>query len=151
MTGRFDFEGVLESLGSEGPDSPSPRMPPPSALAKFASAAAPLGVAVSATFGDALRREGDQQRAGPGPVGQPGWPAPAQEPLMREPVLDVRQIEREIALSDDMSARDIARRRRQFLWDHHPDRSGTDSDAANRQAAIANNLFDKAIQNRRRK
>ena len=151
MMGRFDFEGVLESLGGEGVAPPSSRRTPQSAVAKFASAAAPLGVAVNATVGDALRREGDLHGAEPGRADQTDWTAPEREPLVREPLTDVRQIERELALSDDMSAREIGRRRREFLWRHHPDRSGADPDAANSHAAIANMLFDKAIQNRRRK
>ena len=146
MTGRFDFEGVLESLADEDADRSSARGASQSPVSKFGGAAAPLGVALNPTYGDAVRREGELSAAGPSrsdPVD-----LPARSP---QPPRDAKQIEFELALSDDMSAREIGRRRRQFLWEHHPDRSGAGPEAAHNESAIANMLFDRAILKRRRK
>ena len=138
----FKFEAVLESLDDAkvGPDQ---RMQ--SALAKFANMAAPLGQTVKATYGDFLRRESELPSGAGGPSKLADTNA-----LSRGFSRDIRQIELDLALSDEMSLAEIRERRREFLWRHHPDRTHN-SEEANGQVAIANMLFDRAIQKRSRR
>jgi len=139
----FNFEGVLESLDDA---EVGPHQREQSASAKFASMAVPLGQTVRATHGDFLRREIELSTAAVGPSNLADTNA-----LSRGCSKDIRQIELELALSDEMSLTEIRERRREFLWRHHPDRATHNSEEANGQAAIANMLFDRAIQKRSRK
>ena len=140
---RFNFEGVLASLDDA---EVGPHQREQSEASKFASMAAPLGQPAKATHGDFLRRESELHTAAAGPSNLADTNA-----LSQGWSKDIRQIELELALSDEMSLAEIRERRREFLWRHHPDRATHNSEEANGQAAIANMLFDRAIQKRSRK
>jgi len=138
---RLDFERILEAV-SRGDD-----LEGASAARSFANrlnrAAAPVDVSAQATYDDLKRSEGDLEDV---------RPRGAAEDRQAEPPVpglnDVGDVERELGLKDEMSLADLKRRRREYLWRHHPDRAGSDRTIATKRAAIANMLFDRAIRKR---
>jgi hypothetical protein len=62
---------------------------------------------------------------------------------------DPKAIAGELGITDHMSRHDLARLRRRFALDNHPDRVDyTDRDAATRRMMIANMLIDSALKQR---
>lgn len=71
-------------------------------------------------------------------------PPPAPEPP--RPSARPQDIADEIALAGLRTPADIARARRRFMWDNHPDRRGDlDRALANQRVATANMLLDQAL------
>ena len=74
------------------------------------------------------------------PEADPPPPAPAAPPPSAPP----EDIAAEIGLAELAAPADIARARRRFMWENHPDRrADLDRDLANRRVAIANMLLDR--------
>jgi hypothetical protein len=89
------------------------------------------------------------------PEADPPLPRPA--PAIAEtpkPSARPEAVAEELGLAGLRTTADLAKARRRFMWDNHPDRrKDLDRDLANRRVAIANMLLDRALavmQSRRR-
>ena len=82
------------------------------------------------------------------PEADPPPPPPAPPPLAPappSPSASPEAIARELDLLALKTPADVARARRRFMWENHPDRrADLDRDLANRRVAIANMLLDGA-------
>ncbi len=75
----------------------------------------------------------------------PPCPAPSPSPRAR-PSARPEDIAEELGLNGLRTPADVARTRRRFMWDNHPDRrADLDRELANRRVAIANMLLDRVL------
>lgn len=73
------------------------------------------------------------------------WLPEADAPSPKPPSTKLEEIALELKLKTLSTPKDIARARRQFMWDNHPDRRrDLNCDVANRRVALANMLLDRA-------
>ncbi len=131
---RHAFDAALEAAARAEPDPP-PRPPPAFAVlvAEFAATSAP-----APTDGHSLW----ELAAAWTPEADP---SPEPPPAPRPSVLP-ENIAAELELFALKSAVEIARARRRFMWENHPDRCAeSDRDLANRRVAIANMLLDRML------
>ena len=136
---RHGFDAALESCERGDDEAPAPP-------ALFANLAPPLAATPPAPsgrhslweFAAAWTPEADP----PAPRPQPPRAAPAPP----RPSARAEDIAAELGLPGLKTAAELARARRRFMWDNHPDRRGQlDRDLANRRVALANMLFDRAL------
>jgi hypothetical protein len=79
------------------------------------------------------------------PEADPPPPRPTPPPPPR-PSARPEDIAAELGLTALRSAAEVARARRRFMWENHPDRRGDlDRDLANRRVAVANMLLDRVL------
>jgi len=77
------------------------------------------------------------------PEADPPPPRPAPPPPPR-PSIHPEDIAAELSLTALRTKADVARARRRFMWDNHPDRrKDLDRELANRRVAVANMLLDR--------
>jgi hypothetical protein len=135
---RHAFETALqraERRAEEPAAAPPPGFPGLPA-APAAAAAAPAGHHSLWEYAAAWTPEADP----PPPRVEPAAPPASPPPSVR---LD--DIASELGLAGLKTALDLARARRRFMWDNHPDRRrDLDRDLANRRVALANMLLDRA-------
>jgi hypothetical protein len=130
---RHAFEIALESAGRP----PEPASIAPSPQRSLAGLVSSLDAPPAAShslweFAAAWTPEADPPPAPPAP---PEPPRPSACP---------EDIARELGLERLRNAADIARARRRFMWDNHPDRRGDlDHALANARVAAANMLLDR--------
>ncbi len=134
---RHPFDAALENA--------EPREPAPPASARgFAGRIAELPVA---TPPDAGSHSLWEFAAAWTPEADP--PPPRSEPLPAappRPSAHPSHIAEELGLKAMKTATEVARARRRFMWENHPDRRGDlDRDLANRRVAIANMLLDRVL------
>jgi hypothetical protein len=138
---RTPFEAALETV--ERMDGQDLEDPPPFALA-------PAVVAALATDRPAFSEGGHSlwefaaawtPEADPSPPRLAAPVAEAPKPSARpEAVAD------ELGIAGLKTPADLAKARRRFMWDNHPDRrKDLDRELANRRVAIANMLLDRAL------
>jgi len=73
-------------------------------------------------------------------------------PVLVQPARSTSLAQLKAKLRQDLSIKELSRLRRQFAFEHHPDRAPTvERISASRRLAVANDLVDLAIQNARRK
>jgi len=138
---RTPFEATLESV--ERMDAPELEGPPPFALA-------PAVVAALATDRPAFSDGGHslwEFAAAWTPEADPPPPRPA-PPATETPKPSARPeaVADELGLAGLKTPADLAKVRRRFMWDNHPDRrKDLDRELANRRVAIANMLLDRAL------
>jgi len=128
---RHPFDAVLEGVARAGsPVSPAPR----TRTAPFADLAPAAGVHSLWEFAAAWTPEADPP---PSAAAPPSAPRPSASP---------GDVAAELGLAGLRTVADVARARRRFMWDNHPDRrTDLDHDLANRRVAIANMLLDGAL------
>jgi hypothetical protein len=131
---RHAFEAALEDAERDEPARDDPPSAAPSL--SFAGLVSTLETAPAAShslweFAAAWTPEADPPPPSPAP------PRPSARP---------QDIAEEIELPALRTPADIARARRRFMWENHPDRRGDiDRDLANQRVATANMLFDRAL------
>ena len=77
------------------------------------------------------------------PEADPPPPRPAPPPPPR-PSIRPEDIAAELSLTTLRTKAEVARARRRFMWDNHPDRrKDLDRELANRRVAVANMLLDR--------
>jgi hypothetical protein len=129
---RHAFEIALESA-ERGPEQPSEAPSPARNLAGLVSSldAPPAASHSLWEFAAAWTPEADPPPPSPEP------PRPSARP---------EDIARELGLERLRNAADVARARRRFMWDNHPDRRGDlDRALANTRVAAANMLLDRML------
>jgi hypothetical protein len=138
---RTGFDAELETIermdAPEGEDSPSFPVAPAviAALAMDRSASSGGGHSLW-EFAAAWTPEADPP---------PGRPAPALAE-MPKPSARPEVVAEELGLPGLKTPTDLAKARRRFMWDNHPDRrKDLDRELANRRVAIANMLLDRAL------
>ena len=79
------------------------------------------------------------------PEADPPPPRPAPPPPPR-PSIHPEDIAAELSLTALRTKADVARARRRFMWENHPDRrKDIDREIANRRVAVANMLLDRVL------
>jgi hypothetical protein len=103
----------------------------------------PLGDAGAHLWNHALAWVPESEEPEPAPA----KPSPPPSPPCPPPSVDLKDIGRELRLSETATVDELNRSRRRFCWENHPDRHPEWPDrVANRRVAIANMLIDRALE-----
>jgi len=129
---RHAFEAALDEYERDPAETPSP-------MRAFADLVSTLSHAPQSVVGSHSLWE---LAAAWTPEADPPPPLPAPPP----PSARAEDVAAELGLTALRSSADVARARRRFMWENHPDRRGDlDRDLANRRVAVANMLLDRVL------
>jgi len=130
---RHAFESALDDVQRGHDDAPPPRI--------FAGVVSALPDAPASGGSHSLW----EFAAAWTPEADPPPPRPAPPPPPR-PSIRPEDIAAELNLTTLRTKADVARARRRFMWDNHPDRrKDLDRELANRRVAVANMLLDRVL------
>lgn len=135
---RHAFETALDDAEREGaePEDATPA-PPPRRVVDLPTTFAPMEGGASHSLWEFAAEWTPEADPPPEPPPQPEPPRPSARP---------EDIAGELELAALLSPADVARARRRFMWDNHPDRrKDLDRALANARVATANMLLDRAL------
>jgi hypothetical protein len=133
---RHAFEAALDDFERSHPETPPP-------ICAFADRVSTLPHAPQPFTGSHSLWE---LAAAWTPEADPPPPRPAPPPPPPRPSARAEDVAAELSLTALRSSADVARARRRFMWENHPDRRGDlDRDLANRRVAVANMLLDRVL------
>ncbi len=138
---RTGFDAALENV--ERMDAPESEDPRPFAIAAPAVAALPTD---RSNFSGGAHSLWEFAAPWTPEADPPAPPAPPPVDETPKPSARPEAVAEELGLEELKTAADVAKARRRFMWDNHPDRrKDLDRELANRRVAIANMLLDRAL------